>query len=355
MNILLLTGRFGMGHLQCANTLKNKIESENPEVTVKVLDLLAYLQPHVYTLWYRAYDFLISRCFGVYNFFNSFYGEIGENRGQLIFKEKMQTLMADERPDLVISNLPICSQIYNSYRKRSGCSIPLYVYVTDVSFRGEWISPEVDRYYVADESTKIALMCAGVSEEIIYISGIPVSDDFTPRAEDGPRTSVLLMGGGAGLIPGGKKTVDVFDGMGIEVSLVCGNNKKLRAYAEKHCKNIRVYGYTDRVPELMRHAKLLVTKPGGITTFEAIRAETPMCVMTPVLAQEEGNLKLIKDKNIGYVLQKSDGICKETFLRLLGDEARLGEMRDNMRAIKAAQVTCNPLAGASGAFGGTQI
>lgn len=344
MKILILTGQFGMGHLQCANTLKHKIERENPQVEVTVLDFLAYLQPHIYELWYQIYDFLISRCFGIYNFFNKFYGEIGESKSQLIYKDKVQALLSAERPDLVISNMPVCSQIFNAYRTYSGCEIPLYVYVTDVTFRGEWISKNTERYYVADESTKAAFAAAGVAEDIIFVSGIPVSDDFTPRPEDGPRRSVLLMGGGAGLIPGGKKTVDLFDQMGIDVFLVCGNNKKLHAYAEKNCKNIKVFGLTDRVPELMRAAKLVVTKPGGITTFEAIRAETPLCVMEPVLAQEAGNLKLIIDKQIGYVLHGEDEICADTFKRLLGDEEKLNAMRENMRAIKRAQVSCDPLA-----------
>lgn len=344
MKILILTGQFGLGHLQCANTLKKEIERENPSANVKVVDFLAYLQPHIYKMWYQIYDFLISRCFGVYNFFNQFYGEIGESRSQLIYKEKVHTLITEEQPDLVISNLPICGQIFNMYRKYTGCKIPLYVYVTDVTFRGEWISENVERYYVADESTKTALTVAGVPADNIFVSGIPVSDAFTPRDTDAPRSSVLLMGGGAGLIPGGKKTIEIFDRMGQQTVLVCGNNKKLYAYAKRHYKNITVYGYTDRVPELMRRAKLVITKPGGITTFEAIRAETPMCVMTPVLLQEEGNLKLITDKNIGYVLRKSDDVTADTFARLLGDEARLSAMRKNMRAIKAAQVSCNPLA-----------
>ena len=49
---------------------------------------------------------------------------------------------------------------------------------------------------------------------------------------------------------------------------------------------MRIIGYTNEVDKYMKEADLILTKSGGITTFEAIYSETPMYIVTPFLSQE---------------------------------------------------------------------
>ena len=55
----------------------------------------------------------------------------------------------------------------------------------------------------------------------------------------------------------------------------------------------------------MKEADLLITKPGGITMFEAIASRTPLFILPPGLAQEKENAAFIETSGIGYVLHES--------------------------------------------------
>src|SRR5207244_3646593 len=64
-------------------------------------------------------------------------------------------------------------------------------------------------------------------------------------------------------------------------SIVClaGHNEQLarrlrRAFAE--IPRVRVYGFTDRMPELLAAADVLVHSTGGVTCLEAMAAGTPV-------------------------------------------------------------------------------
>jgi processive 1,2-diacylglycerol beta-glucosyltransferase len=74
---------------------------------------------------------------------------------------------------------------------------------------------------------------------------------------------------------------------------VCGHNTKLRDRLQKAFAgsphSVRVLGYVDHVHELMALADLIVTKPGGLTTSEAVASELPMLLYKPLPGQEQDN------------------------------------------------------------------
>ncbi|GAA3312766.1 hypothetical protein GCM10020331_001280 [Ectobacillus funiculus] len=55
----------------------------------------------------------------------------------------------------------------------------------------------------------------------------------------------------------------------------------------------RIYltGYINYIHELMVISDLMITKPGGVTTFEAIAMELPMLLYKPIPGQEQDNAK----------------------------------------------------------------
>jgi hypothetical protein len=82
---------------------------------------------------------------------------------------------------------------------------------------------------------------------------------------------VLLMGGGWGLGPVEDLARTLGDA-GIDVLAVAGNNAGLRTRLERAATawaTIHPFGFTDRVPELMAAADLVVTTPGATTCSEA--------------------------------------------------------------------------------------
>ena len=85
----------------------------------------------------------------------------------------------------------------------------------------------------------------------------------------------------------------------------------------------------------MGEADLLVTKPGGITVFEAIASELPLLVFRPFLGQEKRNSEFILGNGMGAVLPADPEQWVPEIRAALGDELFLGSAGDHMRVFKS--------------------
>ena len=99
--------------------------------------------------------------------------------------------------------------------------------------------------------------------------------------------------------------------------------------------SLRVLGYVNDIPAYMKEADAIVTKPGGITTFEAIHSETPIFAWNPGLRQEVYNGDFLEVMQIGAVIHENtvEGIRK--VCGFLSDDRKMQTLRKNMHALKA--------------------
>jgi processive 1,2-diacylglycerol beta-glucosyltransferase len=91
-------------------------------------------------------------------------------------------------------------------------------------------------------------------------------------------------------------------------------------------------GYTTEMDEYMSAADLLLGKPGGLTTSEALAKGLPLVIVNPIQGQEERNSDhlleegaAIRCNNMPVLAYKIDN--------LLGDTNRLVMMRKNVRRL----------------------
>lgn len=96
------------------------------------------------------------------------------------------------------------------------------------------------------------------------------------------------------------------------------------------------FGYTDEVYKYIEKAELIITKPGGITLFEAIYSKTPIFVLRPFLSQEIGNAKFIENSGIGKVVWDKSENRTQDILNLLQTPKLLDRMRKNMEKIRSS-------------------
>lgn len=338
MNILILTGRFGMGHYSAADALKQEILRKDPEAEVQIVDAIDYFFPKISKLIYRGFGFLVSKCSCVYNFLNRVTEEyihlpIGKSMIQ-----KVGELVEGYQADAVAVVFPMCSQYVSAYKRSSGSRIKLYTYITDISVHEEWIAEETDLYFAGAEQTARELEEKGVDPAKIIVSGIPVKPCFREKTDMAVwrmKKEVLIMGGGLGLLP---SSDDLLGKLGAEkdihVTVITGTNRKLKEELEGKYPEIDVIGYTNHVDEYMRRADLIVTKAGGITTFESIYTGTPMLVIRPFLEQEVGNAEYIEQEGFGKVIWSETENPEYEMKKLLRDPKHLAEMKENMRRIR---------------------
>ena len=258
----------------------------------------------------------------------------------------------------------MCSKYISAYKELRVCKQPLFTYITDITVHDEWIADKTDLYFVGDESTENALISKGVPAEKIVVSGIPVKRVFKSAFEDAALKSqekadgslekddlemhtkkrLLIMGGGLGLVPGGSRLLKrLNEETCFEVTLITGKNRSLEKRARRKYKNINVVGFTDKIADYMAAADLVLTKPGGITTFEAIASRTPMYIADPFLEQEMGNARFIESKNIGRVVWSRDCDVASDIIIFLKDTALIDTMKENMAKLCQSFSCPNPM------------
>lgn len=346
-----------MGHVKCAEAIAEEIYASQPDASVTTVDVMDYLFPHLSKAIYKGFSLLVTKLPGMYNHLNRAAGKHAGVPMKKTIAAKLDRLIAETQPDLIISNLPVCSKYISAYKELRVCTVPLFTYITDITVHDEWIADKTDLYFVGDESTGNVLISKGVSAEKIVVSGIPVKRVFKSAFKDGTlkdqekadtgthtKKRLLIMGGGLGLVPGGSRLLKrLNEETCFEVTLIAGKNRSLEKRARRKYENINVVGFTDKIADYMAAADLVLTKPGGITTFEAIASRTPMYIADPFLEQEMGNARFIESKNIGRVVWSRDCDVASDIINFLKDTALIDTMKENMAKLCQSFSCPNPM------------
>ncbi len=338
MNILILTGRFGMGHSSATAAIKDEIECNIPSVNVQVVDIIDYLLPSTSKILYSGFNLMVSRLSNIYNIFCKTSENYSSAPFKGIFIQKLDLLMSQYNPDIVISTLPIGSQYISAYKKIRNINLPLYTYITDLCTHAEWISDNTDLYFVGTHELKNSLIEKGIAPEQVRVTGIPVRNSFkTVQPINGTKVKkkVLIMGGGLGLMPFSDELYKVLhEDDSVDVTVITGKNENLYESLKFSYPNFNAILYTDKVYEYMNAADLLISKAGGITLFEAIHTETPIYVINPFLLQEIYNAKYIESRNLGVVIWKEGSSTSSDILSLIKNDDTLSTYKNNMRKLK---------------------
>lgn len=338
MNILILTGRFGMGHYTATAAIKEEIANNILDANVQVIDIFDYLMPSISNLIYGGFDCLVKTSSTTYNVMCKASENYSSAPFKRIFTNKIDKLLAKYCPDIIISTVPIGSQYLSAYKELCNIDIPLFTYITDLFTHAEWIAKNTDLYFVGTHELKSLLIKKGISSEQIRVSGIPVKSSFKTnqhKKNNNGNKKVLIMGGGLGLMSFSDILYDVLaKEPSIDVTIITGKNKTLFNNLKSKYPTFHTILYTDKVYEYMRNSDLLISKAGGITVFEAIYTETPLCVINPFLLQEISNAKYVDQRQLGSVSWNNNENAIINLLELLKDETKLNIYKSNMKALK---------------------
>ena len=231
---------------------------------------------------------------------------------------KLKAIVDKFQPDCIV-----CTQAYPcgmiaDCKKTYGLKTPLIGVLTDYAPHSFWIYDEIDYYIVPAEEVKERFVQKGVDAKKIINFGIPINAKFTESKNknhiaykyglDINKPIVLIMGGGQGIGPI-KKMVKYIDKLGQDeqVIVICGINKRLvkrlRRLAIKSPKKIIVLEYVHNIDELMEIASIIVTKPGGLTTAEALAKGLPFIIVHPIPGQEAANAAFLVKKGVGVKIE----------------------------------------------------
>jgi processive 1,2-diacylglycerol beta-glucosyltransferase len=322
--ILILSATFGDGHKQVANAISEAVDFSLPDVEPIVLDIMHWLHPYLYPVSNYFYKKVIKNFPQMYSYLYRKTRESSPFSGRLnaLFSFGMGSMLEIlERinPKVVVSTYPFAAGIMSKLKEQGLINVPVVTIITDYTDHSYWLHPCTDQYVVGSEQVKDRLISLGVDPFKIKCTGIPIRQKFIntqPREIlaskydlNSNKFTILVMGGGEGFIGKGISTFHAFETLStpIQFIIICGRNKKLQKKLEEELRTTKhkvlIMGFCENVNELMAISDLMISKPGGVTTSEALAMELPLLIYNPLPGQEEDNADFLVKSGLAILAE----------------------------------------------------
>jgi len=326
-----------------ARTVRDAVLALRPTWQVEVLDFFerfvgrrfsqsvasSYLRsvqsaPFLYDLFYRATQRVAE-------------GSRLQAQLNTIGRTRLRAYLRRNSPDLVVSTYPTPAGVLSALKLSGVVRTASVTILTDYAIHSQWTHHGVDLYIAGSDAIRQGLIEWGIPAERVLATGIPVRPGFAnphpPRSEDGP---VLVMVGAVGMLRGAFTLSRSLTTVSPRTIVVCGRDEtlrgKLRALPAARDGRLTVHGYVDEVWSLMAEARLLVTKPGGITTSEALAMGLPMVLCGAIPGQEEENQEFLVAAGAAGGPRRMRQVAGEV-ARLLGSPEELAAMSERAAAL----------------------
>ncbi|BDE06365.1 UDP-glucuronosyltransferase [Vulcanimicrobium alpinum] len=254
----------------------------------------------------------------------------------------LRPLIEQMQPSAVVCTHAFPCGVMSAYKRLFDAPLPVLGIVTDFVVHPFWIYRNIDAYAVATPEIRAAMIARGIDDARIGVDGIPVDTRFgllpddrgALRAELGiPREGAmaLVMGGGLGLGPLGKtmRALARAESAPTQVVIV-GRNRRLEARLQEEAQRegggARVLGFVRNVFDWMHAADVLVTKPGGLSTSEALAARVPLVLLPPLPGQEQRNARYLTARGAA-LLARVPGDLPELVETAIGAGPRAQRLR----------------------------
>jgi processive 1,2-diacylglycerol beta-glucosyltransferase len=326
--VLILTASTGEGHNAAAKSLENKFRLGGYET--KTMDLFKETSRALNAVVEDGYRVLANRFPSLYGFMYRALNRKSINHRFLryslfIIKHRLYETIKELEPSIIVGTHPFAVGMISDLKSRGKINASFFSVVTDFKPHYAYISPEVDVYITGSDYTTNSLIEMGIPPEKIHAYGIPVKDEFQSFHPKTPEFlklieefKVLVMGGSMG----SKDIAKVVQAL-TEASktyhliVVCGRNEALRVMLKDNYRSVidsgklEVFGFTRNVSELMDSADVIVTKPGGLTTTEALSKRIPMIIPFAIPGQEFENTEFLIEMGAAIYVDDIDQIGTE--------------------------------------------
>jgi processive 1,2-diacylglycerol beta-glucosyltransferase len=363
-NVLILSASAGAGHVRAGQALERAFVESGAIQAVHHIDTLEFTNPLFRRLYSKAYIDMVNAMPEVLGWIYDVSDKPDWDDRLKVALEKLNTvpfikMLERYQPDLTVCTHFLPAEIISwLIRKGTLTRTRLAIVVTDFDVHAQWICSDFAHYFVALDETRAHLEALGIPAERITVSGIPIDPAFAvPRDRTALRVKYKLRQDGVViLVSAGGFGVGKIESLvtpllrlrhAAQIVAICGRNEELKArldhlaagLAPRSRVALKVVGYTTEMDEYMAAADLVVGKPGGLTTSEALARGLVFVIVSPIPGQEERNADhlleegaAIRCNNLPVLAYKID--------RLLDDPARLAAMQANVRRLarpRAAQ------------------
>ena len=346
MRILIATVTAGGGHLAAAAAMEEAWRVARPGDTLEKIDLLTLFSPLHKKIYSDGYVQLIERAPELWGmvFAKSDNPKLLGNlkRFQRKFpsgsKARFARVVTKFKPDVVLCTHYLPLETLTVLREKKNGPRPFVTsIVTDFEAHALWMESCVDLYCVAAEETKARLVARGAAEPNVLATGIPIASKFSSKPDPkavrkhyGLRDDLpvfLVLSGGFGMGPVAEILAELDKVAGqFQTLVVTGRNDALRRDLAvlNHKHPTHILGYSTNMHELMAVASLIITKPGGLTSSEALAMGKPLFILNPIPGQEAANSDFLLERGAAVKVNRVEDLPYR-IEQLLGSK-KLAEM-----------------------------
>ena len=371
--ILIFYGSYGGGHLSAARSIKEYINLNYKDYQIEMVDCIEYINKALNKVTTKEYSDMAKSAHWIWKkvYYSAEKGPIAKmnDETQKILSIKLNKLLQEYNPDLIISTHPFASHMCAILKRKKKINCRIATIITDYAPHSQWLMYPVyiDYFFVAHDGMKEDLINRGIKESQIKVTGIPLSNRFLAHYDKesilsefelskDKKTILFFAGGEQGF--GKDKVFNMLKSIienfpNLQIIAISGKNDKMKKQFDElveetnSISNVKIIKYTNKIPELMSISDLVITKPGGLTTTESLASGLPIIVINPIPGQEEENAEFLEKKGVGIWLKKNDKIEEELY-KILNDPEKLQHMKINARLLAKKNSTrdiCETLLG----------
>jgi processive 1,2-diacylglycerol beta-glucosyltransferase len=334
----------GSGHHRASLAVEQLIRRLDPQAHVVMVDAFEYVTPIVRWAIHRSYLSLIRHQPDVWEYLYdnpAVHHRIHHFRSLLhrYHAGKLQRLLETARPDAIACTQAYPCGIVADFKKHHSLDLPLVGVLTDYAPHLYWFHETVDRYVVPSEQVKQRFLTRGVDASRVKVFGIPIDPAFLEPSDreatarqfglDLAKPIILIMGGGGGFgrLREMLASLDILP-YPCQLVVISGTNRSLLRWLKTQRFRQRVVpiGYTKDIAKLMNISTLLVSKPGGLTTSEALAKQLPLVMVNPIPGQEAYNARFLLSQGAAVQAGSAETV-RQTVRDLLDNPERLEALR----------------------------
>ena len=299
----------GSGHHRAGCAIEQTLARLDPSCTVVNFDAFRFTSRFVRWAIGRTYSSLIRHQPDVWEYL---YDNPAVHRRVEYFRAllnryhagKLAALLERVKPDAIVCTQAYPCGVVADFKKHQGLQTPLVGVLTDYVPHLYWFHETVDAYAVPSEQVKRRFLTQGVEASRVKVLGIPIDLRFLEPVDReaaarrfglDPHHPILLIMGGGGGFGQLREILWSLDRLPhpCQFVVVAGTNRSLLFWltASRFRHRMVPLGYTREISTLMSLATLLISKPGGLTTSEALAKQLPLVIVNPIPGQEAYNAR----------------------------------------------------------------
>lgn len=355
--VLVLSASAGAGHMRAAEAVERAIVEMGAGLEVRHVDTLQYTNKLFRHLYSKAYIEMVNKTPEVLGWLYDHLDKPWKNERRRLALDKLNTrpfvkMLREYQPEIIVCTHFLPAEIISWLRAKERIKSRQAIVVTDFDVHAMWLCHHYEHYFVALEETRVHMEKLGIPKEKLTVSGIPIDPVFALKKDkremrekhdlQQDTLTILLSAGGFGVGPMEHIVSSLAEMRGpAQVVALCGRNEELwerierlaRGFTAQHGRvKIKPIGFTKEMDEYMSASDILLGKPGGLTTSEALAKGLVFVIVNPIPGQEERNSDHLLEDGVAIRCNNLPALAYKID-RLVEDTARFTAMQSNARRL----------------------